>query len=66
LLAGEKGIRLSLAGAQKKLPVYYDEQNYYLGLGSAPSNYIIKPPCNAPTSALDLDVDFPKNLQVVS
>jgi len=22
--------------------------------------------CNAPTSALDLDVDFPKNLQVVS
>jgi len=43
LLAGEKGIRLSLAGAQKKLPVYYDEQNYYLGLGSAPSNYIIKP-----------------------
>lgn len=39
LLAGEKGIRLSLAGAQKKLPVYYDEQHFHLGLGTAPSNY---------------------------
>jgi len=44
LLAGEKGIRLSLAGAQKKLPVYYDEEHFSLGLGTAPSNYIIKPP----------------------
>ncbi|MDO3377561.1 type II toxin-antitoxin system HipA family toxin [Geoalkalibacter halelectricus] len=44
LLAGEKGLRLSLAGAQKKLPVYYDEQHFHLGMGSAPSNYIIKPP----------------------
>lgn len=43
LLAGEKGVRLSLAGAQKKLPVYYDGQTYHLGYGSAPSNYIIKP-----------------------
>lgn len=43
LLAGEKGVRLSLAGAQKKLPVYYDGQAWHLGYGSAPSNYIIKP-----------------------
>lgn len=43
LLAGEKGIRLSLAGAQKKLPIYYDEENFHLGYGTAPSNYIIKP-----------------------
>jgi len=43
LLAGEKGIRLSLAGAQKKLPIFYDEQNFHLGYGNAPSNYIIKP-----------------------
>ena len=43
LLAGEKGIRLSLAGAQKKLPIFYDEENFHLGYGSAPSNYIIKP-----------------------
>ncbi|RPI67859.1 MAG: type II toxin-antitoxin system HipA family toxin, partial [Geobacteraceae bacterium] len=44
LLAGEKGIRLSLAGAQKKLPVYYDGHHFHLGMGSAPSNYIVKPP----------------------
>ncbi len=43
LLAGEKGLRLSLAGAQKKLPIYFDGQNYHLGYGAAPSNYIIKP-----------------------
>jgi serine/threonine-protein kinase HipA len=43
LLAGEKGIRLSLAGAQKKLPVFYDEEHFYLGYGAFPSNYIIKP-----------------------
>ncbi|MEI6704886.1 MAG: type II toxin-antitoxin system HipA family toxin [Deltaproteobacteria bacterium] len=43
LLAGEMGIRLSLAGAQKKLPIFYDEQHFHLGYGSAPSNYIIKP-----------------------
>ena len=43
LLAGEKGVRLSLAGAQKKLPVHYDGEHYHLGYGSAPSNYIIKP-----------------------
>ena len=43
LLAGEKGLRLSLAGAQKKLPIYFDGQNYHLGYGAAPSNHIIKP-----------------------
>jgi serine/threonine-protein kinase HipA len=44
LLAGEQGIRLSLAGAQKKLPVYHDGRDFHLGLGAAPSNRIIKPP----------------------
>ncbi len=44
LLAGEKGVRLSLAGAQKKLPVYFDGRHFHLGLGSAPSSHIIKPP----------------------
>ena len=43
LLAGEKGIRLSLAGAQKKLPVFYDDEHFHLGYGALPSNYIIKP-----------------------
>jgi len=42
LLAGEKGIRLSLAGAQKKLPVFYDDEHFHLGYGNLPSNYIIK------------------------
>ena len=69
LLAGEKGLRLSLAGAQKKLPIYYDDQNFQLGYGSAPSNYIIKPAiedldstveneafCMALAQALGLDV----------
>lgn len=42
LLAGEKGIRLSLAGAQKKLPVFYDDEHFHLGYGALPSNYIIK------------------------
>jgi len=43
LLAGEKGLRLSLAGAQKKLPVFFDEEHFSLGYGAFPSNYIIKP-----------------------
>ena len=43
LLAGEKGIRLSLAGAQKKLPIFYDDEYFHLGYGNLPSNYIIKP-----------------------
>jgi serine/threonine-protein kinase HipA len=43
LLAGEKGIRLSLAGAQKKLPIYYGYEEFKLSYGRAPSNYIIKP-----------------------
>lgn len=44
LLAGEIGFRLSLAGAQTKLPVYFSEDKFYLTHGGAPSNYIIKPP----------------------
>lgn len=43
LLAGEAGIRLSLAGAQNKLPVFYNGERFHLGYGTAPSNYIIKP-----------------------
>ena len=43
LLAGKTGIRLSLAGAQKKLPLFYNEEHFYLGYDALPSNYIIKP-----------------------
>lgn len=44
LLAGEKGIRLSLAGAQNKLPVYIRKDKIFLATGNAPSTHIIKPP----------------------
>jgi len=44
LLAGEEGFRLSLAGAQNKLPVYY-QQNGVVSLpaGEAASSHILKP-----------------------
>lgn len=41
--AGEEGIRLSLAGAQNKLPVYLKEGRVFLPQGSSPSSHIIKP-----------------------
>ena len=46
LLAGERGIRLSLAGVQNKLPVLYDEEamTLYLPRDGAPSVHILKPP----------------------
>jgi serine/threonine-protein kinase HipA len=44
LLAGDKGIRLSLAGAQNKLPVYIEEDRIFLSTGNAPSSHILKPP----------------------
>lgn len=43
LLVAEDELRLSLAGAQNKLPVYYDEQQLSLPRGSAPSSHILKP-----------------------
>lgn len=43
LLAGEKGIRLSLAGAQAKLPLVWDGKNFYFSLNGSPSTHLIKP-----------------------
>jgi serine/threonine-protein kinase HipA len=43
LLAGEKGIRLSLAGAQDKLAVRIEEGEVWVPLGGAPSTHILKP-----------------------
>jgi len=43
LLAGEEGVRLSLAGAQDKLPVVVDADVIALPLGNTPSTHIIKP-----------------------
>lgn len=43
LLAGVKDIRLSLAGAQEKLAIIYDDSGIALPLGSAISTHIVKP-----------------------
>jgi serine/threonine-protein kinase HipA len=43
LLAGEKGIRLSLAGAQDKIAVRIEGNEVSLPLGGAPSTHILKP-----------------------
>ncbi len=44
LLAGEEGVRLSLAGAQNKLPVYIEDDRIFLPKGGSPSSHILKPP----------------------
>ncbi|RQD67919.1 MAG: type II toxin-antitoxin system HipA family toxin [Desulfonatronovibrio sp. MSAO_Bac4] len=43
LLAGEDGLRLSLAGAQDKLPLCFDGKSFSLPVGGAPSTHILKP-----------------------
>jgi serine/threonine-protein kinase HipA len=43
-LADEEGVRLSLAGAQNKLPIYYDGNEFYVPEEGAPSTHIIKTP----------------------
>src|SRR5690606_32636581 len=47
MLAGQDGLRLSLAGAQDKLPVVFDGQRVGLPLGGYPSTHILKPPIHA-------------------
>jgi len=42
MLAGRDGIRLSLAGAQDKLPVVFDGQKIGLPIGGQPSTHILK------------------------
>ena len=46
LLAGEQGVRLSLAGAQDKLAVYLDNERIFIPLNNAPSTHILKPDFN--------------------
>jgi len=43
LMAGAKGLRLSLAGAQDKLPVIVHYNGICLPLGDTPSTHILKP-----------------------
>lgn len=44
MLAGKDGLRLSLAGAQDKLPVVFDGRRIGLPQGGRPSTHILKPP----------------------
>ncbi len=44
LLAGVEGMRLSLAGAQHKLPICMEEDRVLIASGNAPSSHILKPP----------------------
>lgn len=44
LMAGEEGIRLSLAGAQNKLPIYINNDVIYISIGCSPSSHILKTP----------------------
>lgn len=43
LMAGEDGVRLSLAGAQDKIAVHVDGNKISVPLGGAPSTHILKP-----------------------
>ena len=43
MLAGEDGLRLSLAGAQDKLPVVFDGRRIGLPRNGTPSSHILKP-----------------------
>lgn len=40
----EQDVRLSLAGAQDKLPVYFKNGDLFLPQGNSPSSHILKPP----------------------
>lgn len=43
MLAGEKGLRLSLAGAQSKLPIVFKDGDFWLPEDGTPSTHILKP-----------------------
>jgi serine/threonine-protein kinase HipA len=43
-VTGERRTRLSLAGAQDKLPVLVEDGKYYLPVGNSPSSHILKFP----------------------
>ena len=47
MLAGEEGLRLSLAGAQEKLPVVFDGERLGLPRHGTPSSHILKPAIHA-------------------
>jgi serine/threonine-protein kinase HipA len=52
-LVGEKGVRLSLAGAQNKLPIYMEGTRIFIATGNAPSSHILKPPIQGLDETVD-------------
>lgn len=52
MLAGQGGLRLSLAGAQDKLPVVFDGQRIGLPQGATPSSHILKPAIQAVSASV--------------
>ncbi len=76
LLAGEDGIRISLAGAQDKLALFHKNSTFHIPLNGAPSNCILKPNianfhftienecfCMLLADALNLNVPFVKIIE---
>ena len=53
MLFGEEGLRLSLAGAQDKLPVVFDGDRLGLPRNGAPSTHILKPDIKAVTGSVE-------------
>jgi len=43
LMAGDQGVRLSLAGAQGKIALKLENERFFLSLDGAPSSHILKP-----------------------
>ena len=43
LMAGDEGVRISLAGAQEKLAIHRSPQGISIPIGGAPSTHILKP-----------------------
>ena len=44
LIMARDDIRMSLAGTQDKLPVFFEKKHLYLPIGFKPSSHILKPP----------------------
>jgi len=44
LIISPKEVRLSLAGAQNKLPIYIEDDQFFVPHGHLPSSHILKPP----------------------
>lgn len=55
LLKAKKELRLSLAGAQEKLPLVYFDKKYYLPKSDAPSTHTVKPSGDGELSTLSIN-----------